>query len=62
MNTGEKIPDEYNEHKKYVLDELKKISLPEGHPFLEYPMTPESRNLEFFILLSMLLGEKAVYL
>lgn len=44
---GEKLLDEYYEYKSYILDELKKILLPERHPFLEYPATPELRNLEF---------------
>ena len=52
------ILNEYNGHKKCILDELKKMSLPVEHPFLKYPGTPESRNLEFFILLSMMLGKE----
>lgn len=59
MENDKKVADEYEKYKKDILDELKKISLPKGHPFLEYPSTPESRNLEFFIMLSVLLGEKS---
>ena len=59
MENDKKVADEYEKYKKDILDESKKISLPKGHPFLEYPSTPESRNLEFFIMLSVLLGEKS---
>ena len=41
------VLSEYNECKRYILDELEKMSLPKEHPFLKYPRTPESRNLEF---------------
>lgn len=59
MELDKKVVNEFEKYKKGILDELKKISLPKGHPFLKYPTTPESRNLEFFILLSMLLGEES---
>lgn len=35
------------------------MSLPKEHPFLKYPRTPESRNLEFFILLKIMLGKES---
>lgn len=53
------VLSEYNECKRYILDELEKMSLPKEHPFLKYPGTPESRNLEFFILLKMMLGKES---
>ena len=51
--------EEYNKHKNAILDELKKLSLPKGHPFLEYPNTSESRSLDFLILLSMMLEKES---
>lgn len=64
MLKGDKAMDkivlsEYNECKRYILDELEKMSLPKEHPFLKYPRTPESRNLEFFILLKIMLGKES---
>ena len=42
MLKGDKAMDkivlsEYNECKRYILDELEKMSLPKEHPFLKYP-------------------------
>lgn len=64
MLKGDKAMDKivlskYNECKRYILDELEKMSLPKEHPFLKYPRTPESRNLEFFILLKIMLGKES---
>lgn len=59
MDLDEKVTDEYEEYKSFILDELNKLSLPKGHPFLEYSVTAESRNLEFFILLSIILGKES---
>lgn len=59
MDIDKKVLDEYDEYKSSILDELKRISLPKEHPFLKYPQTPESRNLEFYILLSMMLRKES---
>ena len=42
MLKGDKAMDkivlsEYNKRKRYILDELEKMSLPKEHPFLKYP-------------------------
>lgn len=58
MDIDKTVLRAYDAHKDFILEELKKLSLPEEHPFLKYPKTQESRNLEFFILLSMMLGKK----
>lgn len=55
----ETVLSEYDEYKRYILDELEKMTLPKEHPFLKYPQTPESRNLEFFIFLSMMFGKES---
>ena len=51
----EEIADKY---KKIILNEVEKLSLPKEHPFLAYPNTPESRNLDIYIFLNMMMGEQ----
>lgn len=47
----------YNEIKNGILREINKMMLPKGHPFLNYPNTPNSRIIDIIIILKMILGE-----
>ena len=47
--------ERYKEAEKYVIDKIKELKYPFGHPFLEYPNTPNSRSLIFLILLKVLM-------
>lgn len=59
MGQKDNYSEEYKACRKIILGELKKMSLPKGHPFLGYPDTVESRSLECLILLSMILGKES---
>lgn len=39
----------YNEIKNGILKEIDKMMLPKGHPFLNYPNTPNSRIIDNII-------------
>lgn len=41
----------YNEIKNGILREINKMMLPKGHPFLNYPNTPNSRIIDIIIIL-----------
>ena len=49
----------YNEIKNGILREINKMMLPKGHPFLNYPNTPNSRIIDIIIILKMILGENS---
>ena len=49
----------YNEIKNGILKEIDKMMLPKGHPFLNYPNTPNSRIIDIITILKMILGENS---
>lgn len=49
---------EYKEAEEYVFNLINELHYPKGHPFVEYPNTPDSINLFFIIILKMLMGDE----
>ncbi len=45
------IEQVHNKAKVFVMDQLKKLNYPAGHPFNDYPNTPEAMALELIILI-----------
>lgn len=41
----------YDNAVKYVVEELSKLKYPDGHPFNDYPKTPESMTLQMIIMI-----------
>ena len=38
---------------EYVLNELSKLKYPDGHPFNDYPKTPESMALQMLVMIKV---------
>lgn len=59
INRGYTVQDfmvyKYNEIKNGILKEIDKMMLPKGHPFLNYPNTPNSRIIDNIIILKIIL-------
>lgn len=47
----------YEKAEEYVLNKIKEMDYPQGHPFLDYPNTPNSINLMFIIIIRFLLRD-----
>lgn len=49
----------FDDAKQLVMDKIGKLEYPSNHPFLQYPITPESRIIDTFALLQMSLGNES---
>jgi hypothetical protein len=52
----------YNNAENYVMSQLKSLDFPEGHPFNDYPKTPESMPLKMIILIRIFTNRNDIVL
>lgn len=48
----------FDDAKQLVIDKIRKLEYPSNHPFLQYPITPESRIIDTFAMLQIGLGNE----